>query len=152
MFVQSSVKTLLVKCPSVQWKPDGLTIRTEKWFLGAGFLGAPPISLSWSAKPRGAANEGQWVLRTPLHVNFRALAFLCSAWLLNLGLVLRPLCPYAIASESAAPGPEKKYRDRLGCGADTNGSYAHIPIPGVSLPGASAGSFSDGLTPYTWAK
>ena len=30
---------------SVQWQPDGLTIHTNKWFLGAGFLGAPPISL-----------------------------------------------------------------------------------------------------------
>ena len=29
---------------SVQWQPDGLTIHTKKWFLGAGFLGAPPIS------------------------------------------------------------------------------------------------------------
>ena len=34
------------KCPSVQWQPDGLTIRTKKWFPGAGFLGAPPISLT----------------------------------------------------------------------------------------------------------
>ena len=25
---------------------DGLTIHTDKWFLGSGFLGAPPISLS----------------------------------------------------------------------------------------------------------
>ena len=25
-------------------QPDGLTIHTQKWFLGAGFLGAPPIS------------------------------------------------------------------------------------------------------------
>ena len=31
---------------SVQWQPDGLTIRTQKWFLGAGFLGALPISLT----------------------------------------------------------------------------------------------------------
>ena len=30
---------------SVQWQPDGLTIHTKKWFLEAGFLGAPPISL-----------------------------------------------------------------------------------------------------------
>ena len=30
---------------SVQWQPDGLTIHTQKWFLGAGFLGAPHISL-----------------------------------------------------------------------------------------------------------
>ena len=30
---------------SVQWQPDGLTIQTQKWFPGAGFLGAPPISL-----------------------------------------------------------------------------------------------------------
>ena len=41
----SSVKALLVKCPSVQRQPDGLTIHTNKWFLGAGFLGAPPIAL-----------------------------------------------------------------------------------------------------------
>ena len=30
---------------SVQCQPDGLTSHTKKWFLGAGFLGAPPISL-----------------------------------------------------------------------------------------------------------
>ena len=30
---------------SVQWQPDGLIIHANKWFLGAGFLGAPPISL-----------------------------------------------------------------------------------------------------------
>ena len=41
----SSVKTLLVKRPSVQWQPDSLTIHTNKWFLGARFLGAPPILL-----------------------------------------------------------------------------------------------------------
>ena len=44
--IQSSVKSLLVKCPSGQWQPDGLTIRANKWFLGARFLGAPPISRS----------------------------------------------------------------------------------------------------------
>ena len=43
---ESSVTTLLVKCPSVQWQPDGLTIQANKWFLGARFQGAPPISLS----------------------------------------------------------------------------------------------------------
>ena len=37
--VRSSVQALLVKCPSVQWQPDGLTIHPEKWPLGAGFLG-----------------------------------------------------------------------------------------------------------------
>ena len=37
---------------SVQWQPDGSTIHTKKWFLGAGFLGAPPISLrGWSIGP-----------------------------------------------------------------------------------------------------
>ena len=40
------MKTLLVKCQTVQWQPDGLTIHTKQLFLGAGFLGAPPISLS----------------------------------------------------------------------------------------------------------
>ena len=33
---------------SVQWQPDGLTIHTKEWFLGARFLGAPPISLTLS--------------------------------------------------------------------------------------------------------
>ena len=28
---------------SVQWQPDGLAIRAQKWFLGARFLGAPHI-------------------------------------------------------------------------------------------------------------
>ena len=28
----------------MQWQPYGLTIRTEKRFLGAGSLGAPPNS------------------------------------------------------------------------------------------------------------
>ena len=37
---------MLVKCPSVQWQPDGLTIHTTEWFPGAGLLGAPPISLT----------------------------------------------------------------------------------------------------------
>ena len=46
---RSSVKALLIKCPAVQWRPaGGLTMHTHKWFLGAGFLGAPPISLSRS--------------------------------------------------------------------------------------------------------
>ena len=31
---------------SVQCQPDGLTIHTNMRFLGAGFLGAPPISLT----------------------------------------------------------------------------------------------------------
>ena len=31
-----------------------------------------------SAKPRRATNEGQWVLRTPLHI--RTIVFLPSAW------------------------------------------------------------------------
>ena len=30
---------------SVQWQSDGSTIHTDKWFLRAGFLGAPPIYL-----------------------------------------------------------------------------------------------------------
>ena len=31
---------------------DGLTIHAEKWFLGAGFLGAPPNSLITANEPR----------------------------------------------------------------------------------------------------
>ena len=48
-YFRSLVKALLVKCPSVQWQPDGLTIHTKRWFLEAGFPGAPPISLIRSA-------------------------------------------------------------------------------------------------------
>ena len=40
---------------SVQWQPDGSTIRTKEWFLGAGFLGAPPISLERVRPFRSAA-------------------------------------------------------------------------------------------------
>ena len=29
----------------MQWQPDGLAIPANKWFLGAEFPGAPPISL-----------------------------------------------------------------------------------------------------------
>ena len=43
-----TLRYLLPPNASVQGQPDGLTIHTQKWFLGAGFLGAPPISLSWS--------------------------------------------------------------------------------------------------------
>ena len=32
---------------SVQWQPDGSTIHAKRWFLGAGCLAAPPISLRW---------------------------------------------------------------------------------------------------------
>ena len=52
---------------SVQWQPDGLTIRTEKWFLGAGFLGAPPIFLT--APTNGPIHEvriGEWRVRPEL--------------------------------------------------------------------------------------
>ena len=35
---------------SVQRQPDGLTIHTQKWFLGARLQGAPPISLRWCAR------------------------------------------------------------------------------------------------------
>ena len=41
---------------SVQWQPDGLTIHAEKWLLGAGFLGAPPISLRSSR----SSGTGRW--------------------------------------------------------------------------------------------
>ena len=46
---------------SVQWQPDGLAIPTKKWFLRAGFLGAPPISpvkLSWQKDLLGCGRSG----------------------------------------------------------------------------------------------
>ena len=36
---------LLPRNASVQWLPDGLAIHTNKCFLEAGFLAAPPISI-----------------------------------------------------------------------------------------------------------
>ena len=42
---------------SVQWQPDGLTIHTKKWFLGAGFLGSPPISLTLRRGFKTAASQ-----------------------------------------------------------------------------------------------
>ena len=45
--LRRGVSTLRYVCPtnaSVQWQPGGLTVRAKKWFLGAGFLGAPPIN------------------------------------------------------------------------------------------------------------
>ena len=44
---------------SGQWQPDGLTIYTKKWFLGAGFLGAPPMSLTLSL-PLQSPPLGLW--------------------------------------------------------------------------------------------
>ena len=43
---------------SVQWQLGGLTIHIKKWFLGAGFPGAPPISLIGGREPswRGGGN------------------------------------------------------------------------------------------------
>ena len=35
----------------MQWQLDGLIIHTKKWFLGARFLGAPPISLRQGRTP-----------------------------------------------------------------------------------------------------
>ena len=42
-----ALRCLLPPSASVQWQPDGLTMHTRKWFLGAGFLGAPPTSLRY---------------------------------------------------------------------------------------------------------
>ena len=53
-----------------------------------------------SVKPRMATKEGQWVLRTTLHIRTRV--FLCSDGSKNPALVLIPLSPYAIASLGVA--------------------------------------------------
>ena len=55
----------------VQWQPDGLTIHTKKWFLGAGFLGAPAISLIPS-QVRHARDEAEAARqpRAPEAVNY----------------------------------------------------------------------------------
>ena len=54
---------------SVQWQPDGLTIDTNKWFLGAGFPGAPPIFLISAARGRPATaaratRKARWLALT----------------------------------------------------------------------------------------
>ena len=38
-----ALRYLFPPSASVYWQPDGLTIHAKKWFLGARFLGAPPI-------------------------------------------------------------------------------------------------------------
>ena len=43
---------------SLQWQPGGLTILTKQWFLGAGFLGAPPISLIMMPWAMGRGTQG----------------------------------------------------------------------------------------------
>ena len=40
-----TLRCVVLPNASVQWQPGDLTIHTDKRFLGAGFLGAPPISL-----------------------------------------------------------------------------------------------------------
>ena len=52
------VGTLQYLCPpnaSAQWQPDGLTIHAKEWFPGAGFLGAPSISLIASTRQASCA-------------------------------------------------------------------------------------------------
>ena len=49
---------------SVQWQPGDLTIHTKKSFPGAGFLGAPPISLTEAARDSAGASSGSDALRT----------------------------------------------------------------------------------------
>ena len=69
------VGTLRYRFPpnaSVQWQPDGLTIRTKKSFLGAGFLGAPPISLREVPKvafgTRAQTRSGERAFAAPLRL------------------------------------------------------------------------------------
>ena len=42
---------------SVQWQPGDLTTHTKVWFIGAGFLAAPPVSLSLA---RATVQLGLW--------------------------------------------------------------------------------------------
>ena len=51
---------------SVQRQPDGLTTHANKWFLGAGFLGAPPISLKGVTRSALARHSDVTVCARPL--------------------------------------------------------------------------------------
>ena len=51
---------------SVQWQPDGWKIDANKWFLGAGFLRAPPISLQRAIFSDGCACRKETVLSPSL--------------------------------------------------------------------------------------
>ena len=53
---------------SVLWQPDVLTIYTKKLFLGAGFRGAPPISLTKGPLPR--KRHGRSANQESLSLNF----------------------------------------------------------------------------------
>ena len=78
---------------SVQWQPGQLTINTKKWFLGAGFLGAPPISLGdpgGAPFVRGGGGVGSSELSPPCDCagfSLRFLEALTRGMLLKLCLV-----------------------------------------------------------------
>ena len=63
----SALRCLFHPNAPVQWQADGLTIHTKKWFLGAGFLGAHPISLTTHCRePPGSASRRQGHQDAPL--------------------------------------------------------------------------------------
>ena len=76
-----TLRDLFAPSASAQWQPDGLTIHTKKRFLGAGFLGAPPISLirpacicigsGWLPWPRFPASLHGQPVGNPLKVSSR---------------------------------------------------------------------------------
>ena len=53
----AAVKTLLVKCPSAQWQPDGLTTHTKKWFLGGWGRCTPLPGRGWRGAPTLAGRK-----------------------------------------------------------------------------------------------
>ena len=86
---------------SVQLQPDGLTTHTEKWLLGAGFLGAPPISLTMSTtvpvrKSAAALSASQDPQSCPLLSLSWPLFFFSflSLWILLLLVLLISLLTY----------------------------------------------------------
>ena len=66
----------------LQWQRDGLTIQKKKQFLGAGFLGAPPISLSTAVRQVSTIHGGAAIQldasSTPIHQTGCAVLY-CTA-------------------------------------------------------------------------
>ena len=45
IYIYIYMRMIMLLVIMIDWRPDGLTIHAKRWFLGAGFLGATPISL-----------------------------------------------------------------------------------------------------------
>ena len=141
---------------SVQWRPDGLPIRINKWFLEAGFRGAPPISLSlraWAPAFREALGRqtfsGRWAFSTERACSslqeasgYRRASGLCF-WkgkrvggsmgkVGSFGLILLPHVIGQVSYGRGQKGKHKCWKQSLGMTARIHGAFG-LPTPTKKL-------------------